>query len=54
MGAQRAAGKGVPDRAASPPAGGWGRTDEVAAKRNEAFPLLRTGKVNSEETREET
>ena len=35
MGAQRAAGKGVLDRAASPPAGGWGRTDEVVAAKTE-------------------
>ena len=56
MGAQRAAGKGVLDGAASSLAGGWGRTDEVVAAKTEmkTFPLLRTRKVNSEETREET
>ena len=34
-GRQRAAGKGVPDRTASLPAGGWGHTDEVVAAKTE-------------------
>ena len=39
-GRQRAAGKGVPDRTASLPAGGWGRTDEVVAAKIETKCFL--------------
>ena len=39
-GRQRAAGKRVPDRAASLPAGGWGRTDEVVAAKIETKCFL--------------
>ena len=39
-GRQRAAGKRVPDRTASLPAGGWGRTDEVVAAKIETKCFL--------------
>ena len=39
-GRQRAVGKRVPERPASLPAGGWGRTDEVVAAKRETKCFL--------------
>lgn len=51
-GRQRAAEKGVPDRTASLPAGGWGRTDEVVAAETETKCFLCENKESKQRSLE--